>query len=297
MAGTPAILAIREHASYEKSVGPSVYTAGPLLDGSPPVWPDSNIIVTPEQASSVVEIQAKAGYDFVKVYDNLTTSAYDAIIDAATKMHIRVAGHVPPRVGLLHVLEAHKWSIEHLTGYFEYLASERSPFRQVDQKETFRHPAHLLAKRQALADWVETSRIPEIAAKTAKAGRWNVPTLVAWLNITPGAGRDAAWKRPAREYATPIFREWWNSDIGFSEEEFSAKQRGDAMRDKILKALHSAGARMVGTETPHPFVIPSFSVHEELANFVDAGFSPYEALTAATAEAAEFMGVQGEFGL
>ena len=77
----------------------------------------------------------------------------------------------------------------------------------------------------------------------------------------------------------------------------TAKQRGDAPRNQILKALHDAGARLlVGTDTPHPFVMPGFSIHEELANFVAAGLSPYEALKAATADAADFMGVPGEFG-
>jgi len=42
--------------------------------------------------------------------------------------------------------------------------------------------------------------------------------------------------------------------------------------------------------------MPGFSIHEELANFVAAGLSPYEALKAATADAADFMGVPGEFG-
>ncbi len=54
---------------------------------------------------------------------------------------------------------------------------------------------------------------------------------------------------------------------------------------------------VVGTDTPHPFVMPGYSVHEELANFVEAGLSPYEALRAATVDAAEFMGAAGKSGV
>lgn len=116
--------------------------------------------------------------------------------------------------------------------------------------------------------------------------------------MTPHAELDAAWKRSNMQYATPMLREWWNSDTGFTADDFAAKKRGDTVRDKIVKALHDAGARLlVGTDTPHPFVMPGFSVHEELANFVTAGLSPYEALKAATADAAEFMGAPGEFGV
>jgi imidazolonepropionase-like amidohydrolase len=43
--------------------------------------------------------------------------------------------------------------------------------------------------------------------------------------------------------------------------------------------------------------MPGFSVHEELQNFVSVGLPPYEALKAATADAAEFVGASGEFGV
>ena len=43
--------------------------------------------------------------------------------------------------------------------------------------------------------------------------------------------------------------------------------------------------------------MPGFSLHEELSNFVSAGMSRYEALKSATVDAAEFMGLPGEFGV
>ena len=298
MAGGPQMRDVRDRVQKGALIGPTVYTAGPLLDGSPPVWEGSDTVITPEQARSVVEAQRNAGYDFLKVYDNLGQSAYEAIMEAAQELHMPVAGHVPLRVGLQRVLDAQQSSIEHLTGYFEWLQNERSPFKQPDENETFRHPAHLLAKRQVLVDWLDESRIPQIAAATAKAGVWNVPTLVAWRNVTPHAELDAAWKKPHMQYATPMLRKWWNSDNGYTTNDFTNKKRGDAVRDKIVKALHDAGARLlVGTDTPHPFVMPGFSVHEELANFVTAGLSPYEALKAATVDAADFIGAPGEFGV
>jgi hypothetical protein len=298
MAGGPDILELRDRVASGALLGPTIYTAGPLLDGSLPVWEGSDVITTPEQARQAVAKQKSAGYDFLKVYDNLRPAAYDAIISAAGDARMPVAGHVPPHVALQRVLDAHQWSIEHLTGYFEWLQNNRSPFRKEEEREVFPHPAHLLARRQALANWIDESRIPHAATLTAKAGTWNVPTLVAWLNMTPHAALDAAWKRPGMEYATAMLREWWNSDNGYTAEDWAAKRRGDLMRAKIVKALREAGARLLpGTDTPHPFVLPGLSMHEELANFVNLGMSPYQALKAATIDAAEFMGKAGEFGV
>jgi imidazolonepropionase-like amidohydrolase len=298
MAGGPEVSALRDRVNSGALIGPTIYTAGPILDGSPPVWEGSDVVITPEQARKIVENQKSAGYDFLKVYDNLLPAAYEAIIKAAEQVRMPVAGHVPPYVGLQRALDAHQRSIEHLTGYFEWLQRAGSPFLPANDHETFPHPAHLLAKRQVLIDWVDESGIPRVAAATAKAGTWNVPTLVAWRNMTPHADLDASWKRPNMNYATVMLREWWNSDNGYTRDDWASKRRGDALRAKIVTALHGAGAGLlVGTDTPHPFVMPGFSVHEELSNFVTLGMSPYEALKAATVDAAEFMGVPGYFGV
>lgn len=65
----------------------------------------------------------------------------------------------------------------------------------------------------------------------------------------------------------------------------------------MVRSLYEGGARLlVGTDTPNPFVVPGFSVHEELQNLVDAGLTPYEALRTGTRDAAEFMGVLNEAG-
>lgn len=298
MAGGPPFAKLRDQVATGKLLGPTVYTAGPLIDGSPPVWPGSDVVVSAGDAQRVVGAQRQAGYDFLKVYDNLQAPAYEAVVAAAAKLGMHIAGHVSPNVGLERVLAARQWSIEHLTGYLEWLQRPDSPYRhEADVPQTFKHPAHMLAERQALADWVDESHIAEIAVKTAQAGVWNVPTLVAMRNMVPAQERAAAWKRPGMSYATPMLRDWWNSDEGYTDKDWADKRRGDALRLCLVKALHAAGAGLlVGTDSPHPFVMPGYAVHEELGNFVSAGLSPYEALRAATADAARFMGKSGEFG-
>ena len=46
----------------------------------------------------------------------------------------------------------------------------------------------------------------------------------------------------------------------------------------------------------NPFIVPGVSLHEELALFVKAGLSPFEALRAGTSEAARFFKREKEFG-
>ena len=54
---------------------------------------------------------------------------------------------------------------------------------------------------------------------------------------------------------------------------------------------------MAGTDTaPGVYIMPGFSLHDELANFVEAGFTPMEALQAATSNPAKFLGLEATLG-
>jgi len=47
---------------------------------------------------------------------------------------------------------------------------------------------------------------------------------------------------------------------------------------------------IAGTDTVNPYVFPGFSLHDELALLVQAGFTPMEALQAATRDPARYLG-------
>jgi imidazolonepropionase-like amidohydrolase len=60
-----------------------------------------------------------------------------------------------------------------------------------------------------------------------------------------------------------------------------------------LRTLHAVGIPIVaGTDQ----TIPGYSLHRELELYVEAGFTPLEALQAATIESARALGVENESG-
>jgi imidazolonepropionase-like amidohydrolase len=81
----------------------------------------------------------------------------------------------------------------------------------------------------------------------------------------------------------------------------SERQRYIELRNKMVKALHAAGARLlIGPDSPQFFLVPGFATHKELQSFVEAGLTPYEAIEAATRNPgeyfAEIMKVPRNFG-
>lgn len=145
--------------------GPTIYSASPGLDGSPPQWPATIVIEDPAQADSIVAAQVAASWRFIKVYTRLRPSVYDAIAASARGRGIRVIGHVPQAVDVRHALESGQSSIEHFTGYDV-----------------------LLSPRHTGGTWgwadVDESRFAELAQATARAGTWNCPTLTVYVALT-----------------------------------------------------------------------------------------------------------------
>ena len=58
----------------------------------------------------------------------------------------------------------------------------------------------------------------------------------------------------------------------------------------------SGVALMAGTDVGLPFLLPGFSLHDELALLVEAGLTPLEALQAATRNPAQAVGLGDELG-
>ena len=289
MAGAPAYLAARNLIARGEGFGPAIYTSGPIMDGQPPVWPGSVVIETKEEAERSVAELKERGYDFLKVYSNLTIEAYDAIIVAARRYGMRVVGHVPERVGLQHVLESGQSSVEHLHGYLSALADGEAAGTNY-----FERTLHAL-------EHGDESKIPILAGWTAESGAWNCVTLVVHRRM--GRGRIAfeeERQRPELRYLSPVYETEWTRQLapaGDPARIESALRRAEELRGKIVRALRAVGAPLLlGSDTPNPFVIPGFSIHEELELLVEAGLSPFEALRAGTRDAAAFLGALDEFG-
>jgi len=65
----------------------------------------------------------------------------------------------------------------------------------------------------------------------------------------------------------------------------------------ILYLMHQNGVKFIaGTDTYAPYCPPGFCLHVELELFVEAGFSPLEALQTATINAALFNGSEDSLG-
>jgi len=292
MDGRASILEWRRRVAAGDLLAPNIFTAGAILEGKPPFRDDNRVVETPAQAEAAVEEQKRAGYDFIKVYHTLNRETYEAIIRAARKNGLTVAGHIPRSVGLRAALAANQKSIEHLEGYADEIEADDSPLR--NQRSWL---------KRYFAVKVSDDKIRGIVEATRRANVWNAPTLIERQRSALSADAvQILLKRPEMKYLPPETAEFWsglNSRITarMSPEDFTQLAEGERVRKQLVKFLHDGGARLlIGTDAPNPFVLPGFSVAEELQNFVEAGLTPYQAIKAGTRDPAEFLGASDEFG-
>ena len=113
---------------------------------------------------------------------------------------------------------------------------------------------------------IDVSRIPALAERTAAAGTWNCPTMAIYRLAAAGMAPAAR---------AEIFEN----------------------RAAVLRAFHAAGARLLaGSDSGIDRTVAGTSLHDEIADFVAAGLSPYEAIRAATSGGAEFLEEEAEIG-
>lgn len=245
MAGTERVAGLRTRAAAGEMV-PTVFSAGPVVDGSPPVWPGSDEAMDPAAGAAAVRRHADEGWDFVKVYNRLPPPVYQAILAEAAAVGITVVGHIPLAATLMAGARGGHASVEHLTGIGEEVAGGRFP-----------------------AAWVsaDAARAGAVARDLAGTGAWVTPTL----------GILAAL---ADQYLTP-----------------GDADRAKANQRMAVKALRDAGVPILaGTDAGIGPIPAGISLAAELELLVEAGLSPYEALAAATSEAARFLDLEDEIG-
>jgi len=270
MSALPEHIGLRESIDRGDLLGPRLLLSR-MVDGPERAWPPpiSTWVSSPEEARQAVLDSHREGYDSIKVYSFLDRASYEAIMTAATEVGMGVGGHIPYELSLEEVLRAGQNLIAHSE---EILKFAQKPYTQ--------------------------DQIEDLAKTIASSNAWITPTLTTSHNVVAVLEDfDGELARPEVRYLHPMARGIWSFIYTNLYQPIPGDQR-IAIREGYLdfqrpltRALSEAGARlMTGTDSLIPSTVPGFSIHDELAELVDVGLSPYEALRSSTTEPFAFLG-------
>lgn len=266
LSGRPEHLEMRRAAANGRRKGPTIYTAGPTLDGDPPRNRRFVALADAAEAEEAVAQQAEANYDFVKIYDLIEEDAYRGAVDIARKLGLPVVGHIPKQLGLVGILDGHDL-VAHAEEYFYTFFDNEA----------------------------DRSRLTEAARLTAEAGLTVCPNTGFIKRILEQIDDiEAVLAEPQVRYVPPSTLLSWlpegNRYLGRDDEWVARNRRMHPFLVDLTGALHRAGVRLVvGTDAPVPGAVPGFAMFTELADLEAAGLDAHEILRAATANAGEWI--------
>lgn len=277
MLGQYSHLDLRARLEAGEVFGPRFVTSGPSLNG--------RSVSSAADAARQVREQHAAGYDFIKVHPGLTAEEFAALAATANELGMPYAGHVPVAAGVREALRSHMATIDHLDGYFVALLPPDS-----HGSGGFGGFFDVMLARE-----LDSEKIAALAAATAMAGTWNVPTQVLVEQMVDGTSVTDLRNRSEMRYVPEstvndwvIAKERQLAERGFDPE--TAALAID-LRRRLILALHDSGAGLLlGSDAPQIFNVPGFSAHRELDVLVAAGLTPYAALQTGTSAVAKFLG-------
>lgn len=235
--------------------------------------------------------------DLIKIYDRLSQKAYKSVMREAKKHNIPVGGHLPLTMTISEASSKGLRSLEHARDFlfdcFPGSKSFRKAGRARDLSSDIMHD---------MVDQFDEKKCQEIFKVMIKNDTWHVPTH--GTRRMEAFAENFEFKNDTRnQYIPKMLMDSWMNDANRVVGLDSTKHGRYAFMKFYRKGLeitgkaHDAGVRiLVGTDGGDSFVYPGFSVHDELKELVKAGFTPIEAIQAATLHSAEFLGLQDLFG-
>lgn len=270
---TEVATALRDAAKEKRGLGPRMLLAG-YIDGKNEEHSFDVQVETPEEARAAVQRYKDAGYEQIKIRDNVKLETLKVICAEAHRLGMTVTGHVPNGMNALQAVEAGMDQLNHLnyvlTGFFPKRDRSSPPVTINLTARNVTNALNFFKEHGTVIDPTEAVlelmlRPMNMPIETFEPGVTKVP---AEMKVQINKKGQAADQAEGLRMVLDVFL-------------------------KIIGALHKAGVPIVaGSDVG----VPAHTLHRELELYVKAGMTPLEAIQAATIVPARVMKLDAEVG-
>ena len=274
------ITAVRDAIARGQGLGPRLLLAG-VVDGTGKYTIGVERIDTPEQARMWTDRYHAAGFQQMKIYSSVKLEEVKVVADEAHRLGMTVTGHVPEGLNAYQTIEAGQDQINHI-GYVADIMHAPFP-SDMSRLDRMKAQANLdldsPEAKKALAFLKEHHTVVD-------------PTIALSEFFTATTAKPPASFEPGINKIAPELAEQL-TDVEPPSERSEIGEKVFEKEVAIVGALHRAGIPVVaGTDQ----TVPGYSLHREMELYVQAGFTPMEAIQAATIVPARAMGLEKESG-
>tara|TARA_R110002073_G_scaffold123234_2_gene266834 strand:- start:15352 stop:16779 length:1428 start_codon:yes stop_codon:yes gene_type:complete len=261
MMGFPMHLRWKKQVKEGSYPGTNLITASPTINGGNNTGPFHKNIESSESAINAVNTYKEKGYDFIKVYDGLSTNQFASIMKTAKQNNMRVAGH-PPKISLKELLQSSIVSIEHTEELLQFLDEEKS-------EESMRNLARKFKafNKAVTLNLIAFNRI----YKTTQKGV-NYYNTIQEVPLNPVIKFIGTKQLEVYTKAGPKYKAY-------------AKTKYEAMKNLSRILVEEGVTVLFGTDSGPNFISAGLPILEEMNLLKDAGVSKFEILKSATRNA------------
>ncbi len=225
---------------------------------------------TPDEGRAVVDRYHAAGFQQMKLYTYLQPDVIKAICKEAHRLGMTVTGHVPQAVNTFQGIEDGMDQINHLNYVSSMLRPPDNPRGPIDVNSA--------AAQKAIA--------------FLKAHHTVVDPTAGWGEMASHSKEvDVASFEPGILHAPFVLEAKFR---GMGGNTTAAQMKARMTQNlEVIHALHKAGIAIVpGSDTG----LPGYGLLREIELYVEAGFTPLEAIQSATIVSARAMGLDHDSG-
>ncbi|MGC2293362.1 MAG: amidohydrolase family protein [Candidatus Acidiferrales bacterium] len=274
------ITAVRDAIANGHGLGPRILAAG-IVDGSGPLAIGVARVDTPEAAKMWVGKYHDAGFQQMKIYSSVKLKEVKDVAAEAHRLGMTVTGHVPEGLTAYQVIEAGQDQINHI----QYIADIMIPPLPENATRTDRRNAEANIDlnspeaKKAVSFLVQHKTVLD-------------PTVALFEFFTASSAKPPVSIEPGVVKVAPELQAIL-AEAGPPSPNAAVQEKIVQKYIAIIGALHRAGVPIVaGTDQ----TVPGYSLYREIELYAQAGFTPMEAIQAATIVPARVMGLEKELG-
>jgi imidazolonepropionase-like amidohydrolase len=262
------IVAARDAIANGRGVGPRLVLAG-IVDGTSPMALGIVRVDTPEQARAQVQEYKSEGFQQIKIYSSVKREIVKVITEEAHRLGMTVTGHIPNGMNAIEGVEDGMDQINHVQYLTAMMVDPKTHAVDPDSPQV-KTLLKLLLQHHTVVD----------------------PTIALMEIIFHSTSTPISTFEPGFPKIAPELKEGLQTMGVDPAREQRAAAQFQAMLETV-RVLHAAGVPIVaGTDQS----VPGYSVDREIELYAKAGFTPMEAIQAATLVPARAMGMEKDSG-